>query len=77
MNRHRRWLIVRLKDRDGSDCMLCYQPLKEDITIDHIVPRSLAGKDELANLQLAHRRCNEAKGGAECLLPRKTTECAS
>jgi 5-methylcytosine-specific restriction endonuclease McrA len=30
-------------------------------TIDHIVPRSLGGSDELENLALACRRCNERR----------------
>jgi HNH endonuclease len=30
-------------------------------TIDHIVPRSLGGSDELDNLALACRRCNERR----------------
>ena len=30
-------------------------------TIDHIVPRSLAGSDDIDNLALACRRCNERR----------------
>lgn len=30
-------------------------------TIDHIVPRSLGGSDEIGNLALACRRCNERR----------------
>lgn len=30
-------------------------------TIDHVVPRSLGGSDEISNLALACRRCNERR----------------
>ena len=39
-------------------------------SIDHIVPRSQGGGDDLANLRLAHWGCNrarKAKGGNEQL----------
>ena len=46
---------------DGC-CMLCGQKmLLEDMTLDHIVPLSMGGKDEMANLQAAHRECNQFK----------------
>ena len=35
--------------------------LLEDMTLDHIVPLSMGGRDELGNLQAAHRECNEFK----------------
>lgn len=31
-------------------------------TIDHIIPQSLGGTDDKANLQLLCKYCNEAKG---------------
>lgn len=31
-------------------------------TVDHVVPRSRGGRTELANLRLAHRRCNGSRG---------------
>lgn len=72
-----RWryeLVGYLRDRDGDDCALCGDRMDftvttgargesdEGPTIDHIVPRSLGGSNDLANLQLAHWRCNRAKG---------------
>lgn len=67
-------LVDHLRERDGAKCALCGDRMNFTVTtgprgesddgptIDHIVPRSLGGTNELANLQLAHWRCNRAKG---------------
>jgi len=31
-------------------------------TLEHIVPKSMGGKEELENLALAHVRCNQERG---------------
>ncbi|MGV0029376.1 HNH endonuclease [Phormidesmis priestleyi] len=31
------------------------------VEVDHIIPRSLGGKDIYTNLQLIHRHCHDAK----------------
>lgn len=57
-------------ERDGSICQLCDEPVDLDLdaraamsaTLDHIVPRSLGGTNEPANLRLAHRACNSKRG---------------
>lgn len=44
-------------------CGLCGGPLhKRDITIEHVVPRYMGGKDSWDNIVLAHPACNNAKG---------------
>lgn len=49
-------------------CLICGGPLRfdagtgEGATIEHIVPRSLGGTNDLINLGIAHRRCNGEKG---------------
>ena len=43
----------------GNKCMFCG---KEEITIDHIVPRSKHGTIDLRNLQLLCKTCNNLKG---------------
>lgn len=56
--------------RDGSDCKLCGDPIDMDLrkpdymcaSVDHILPRSLGGTNDLENLQLAHLVCNIRKG---------------
>lgn len=47
-------------------CGLCGGPIAslEESTQDHIIPISQGGPDTLANVQLAHRACNELKGNA-------------
>ena len=45
-------------------CGICGKqlPSREASTIDHIMPISLGGTDEISNLQLAHSKCNNVKG---------------
>lgn len=57
------------------ECPLCHEAIKsqEDLTIDHIVPRSKGGTDAIENLQPTHKKCNSDKG---CVMP-TITECPS
>lgn len=49
--------------RDGYICGLCGDPVDhDDVHIDHILPVSLGGSDDLPNLQVTHSRCNLVKG---------------
>jgi 5-methylcytosine-specific restriction endonuclease McrA len=61
--RHRSWCVRTLIRRDGAVCAICADSFArmQDITLDHIIPRSLGGGDEIENLQLAHEPCNRAK----------------
>lgn len=47
--------------RDGNRCQYC--GTSEDLTIDHVLPRSRGGKDTWENLVAACNRCNHKKGG--------------
>ena len=57
-------------DRDGGVCWLCSSDVDLDVprtapgapTVDHVVPRAHGGTSDPANLRLAHRRCNGARG---------------
>ncbi|WP_324702178.1 HNH endonuclease signature motif containing protein, partial [Lyngbya sp. CCY1209] len=50
-----------LKDQKGK-CKWCGQhfTIEDQVETDHIIPRSLGGKDDYKNLQLLHRHCHDA-----------------
>jgi hypothetical protein len=54
--------IETLLRRDGPNCFLCRQPLGDDLTVEHLVPRTSGGPDRIANLALAHSACNLRMG---------------
>lgn len=52
-----------LRQRDGDECWICLKPTTlDDQTIDHWIPESLGGSDELVNLRLVHAACNRRRG---------------
>ena len=52
-----------------SVCAICGKPVDKSLkyphpmspSVDHIIPCSRGGSDDLDNLQLAHRKCNRDK----------------
>lgn len=46
--------------RDGNRCVYCNS--KENLTIDHVIPRSQGGRDSWDNLVTACQKCNSKKG---------------
>lgn len=55
--------VAVLIERDGRECFYCPLPIAPGLeTIEHLVPATAGGPDHLANLALAHRRCNERAG---------------
>lgn len=61
--------VKRLLERDGNDCVLCMEPIDMSLkypdpgsrSVDHKVPRSLGGTEDMENLGLAHLGCNVRK----------------
>ncbi len=49
-----------IKARDGHKCVYCGS--SENLTVDHIRPKSKGGSDTADNLVTACRPCNQAKG---------------
>jgi len=47
-------------DRDGNHCVYCGDA--DNLTIDHVRPRSKGGETTAANCVTACRQCNHAKG---------------
>ena len=58
--RKREWRDA-LNEQQVNRCAWCDGPMGDDMTLDHIVPWSRGGADELANLQLMHLACNQEK----------------
>jgi 5-methylcytosine-specific restriction endonuclease McrA len=48
----------KLFERDGDECWFCGEPMGDDCTIEHLVPKSAGGRNMLANYALAHSGCN-------------------
>lgn len=53
-------LLPELAERDGRSCKHC--GTTEKLTVDHIVPRSRGGTNDINNLQILCRACNSRKG---------------
>jgi 5-methylcytosine-specific restriction endonuclease McrA len=52
-----------LSKQHGDRCHYCGQYFApDDLTLDHIIPRSRGGSNALTNLCLACSRCNHRKG---------------
>ena len=50
----------RIKDNWNYECAYCGST--ENITLDHVKPRSLGGKDTSNNVVCACHECNQSKG---------------
>lgn len=49
--------------RDAFTCQYCgATPGRQELTVDHVVPRSRGGRHDWANLATACKRCNQIKG---------------
>ena len=62
--------MVKLRSRDEDTCRICGKPVDftrqppdpSAATIDHVIALSRGGEHSYGNTQLAHLRCNTAKG---------------
>ena len=55
---------LAIRERANDLCKSCHSPERlsaNRFTINHIIPKSLGGSDEMDNLALACRRCNERR----------------
>jgi len=64
----RRWRVKALIKKHRGVCANCGCTVTlehlapEQATVDHIIPRSAGGGEDLKNLQLLCRDCNQTKG---------------
>lgn len=65
------WRYVEpLRERDGDGCHICLETIDFSIkfpdsrsrSVDHVIPRSIGGANEMSNYRLACLGCNSAKG---------------
>lgn len=57
--RSKRYAIYK---RDGFMCLACGHNVLSDLTLDHIIPQCLGGKNNARNLQTLCVLCNGLKG---------------
>ena len=60
-------LVQRLVQRQDNRCPRCGDPLSltnRSHHVDHVIPWSMGGGNETANIQVLHARCNLEKGAA-------------
>lgn len=62
-SKRKRWIRKTLINKYGAVCFYCETAFSKmrDITIDHYLPLSKGGVDEIENLRLAHWECNHLK----------------
>lgn len=61
---YRKIVVDILLSRDGQHCKICnriFTPA-DPPTVDHLIPQTVNGPDNIDNLQLLHWDCNANKG---------------
>lgn len=58
----RRAAVLRVLERDGSNCFFCGDPMGDDTTIEHLIPLAHGGPNHISNLVCAHAACNLEAG---------------
>lgn len=67
------WDKIKIKERvfnrDGSNCSICGKNFKYNkLTLDHIIPLSIGGDNDLFNLQLVCEKCEFKKQQHDIIL---------
>lgn len=61
-SKHGKEIRKYIYDKADGRCELCGRKiLMTEMTLDHVVPLGMGGRDEIANLQCACRMCNHLK----------------
>lgn len=54
---------IAIQKRDGCNCFYCGEEMTEDdLTLEHLIPLTAGGLNELSNMVLAHEECNKLMG---------------
>lgn len=61
--RKRVWVRTRALMQKGL-CALCGEPMGDDVSFDHVHPRSKGGKNTFENCQATHSACNSFKSAS-------------
>lgn len=61
----KRKIVEKLRLRDGDFCFYCHAlMLREEMTVEHLLPKHLKASDSALNMVLAHKICNEQAGNS-------------
>jgi 5-methylcytosine-specific restriction endonuclease McrA len=55
-------LRAKVIERWGRRCHLCKEDIVGQVSVDHLIPRSRGGTDDIENLRPAHLECNKRRG---------------
>lgn len=62
---------TRIFLRDKYTCQFCKdKPPTSDLTLDHVLPRSMGGKTTWENIVTSCKKCNEIKGNNHKIVPK-------
>ena len=58
---------MAMKHRGVVNCYVCGKPITKEghATLEHILPVSKGGTDDMGNLALSHEKCNQVRGNDE------------
>lgn len=59
----------RVREIYGETCWICGRQILEGFSVDHVIPRSRGGTDEIENLRPAHGLCNSRRGNRGIVRP--------
>ena len=62
--RHVRFSRINIMTRDRFQCQYCgHRPVRQELNLDHVVPRALGGRTTWENVVTSCVDCNRRKGG--------------
>lgn len=65
LRQQRRDTLYAMATKKGKQCLcfVCKKPVdKAQATLEHVIPVSKGGTDDMSNLAISHRICNQLRG---------------